>query len=145
MSLPFSRENTPGNTKESVSSNEDYFYNPDLDASFPPVQASVAPVVQEQETGGHNSSHDNSNNNTSNNNQHNVANSNNNHVPHPTDSSLSETTQSSDITNRSKKSKLRLTKSSEPSLSLPPVVILQNTRASEPTETAGFTFGFEVS
>ena len=145
MSLHFSRENTPGNTKESVSSNEDYFYNPDLDASFPPVQASVAPAVQEQETGGHNSSHDNSNNNTSNNNQHNVANSNNNHVPHPTDSSLSETTQSSDITNRSKKSKLRLTKSSEPSLSLPPVVILQNTRASEPTETAGFTFGFEVS
>merc|ERR1719394_1169160 len=33
------REYTPGgNTKESVSSNEDYFYNPDLDASFPPVQ-----------------------------------------------------------------------------------------------------------
>ena len=101
------------------------------------------PPVQEQETE-HNSSHDNRNNNTSNNNQHNVASSNNN-VPHPTDSSLSETTQSSDITNRSKKSKLRLTKSSEPSLSLPPVVILQTTRASEPTETAGFTFGFEVS
>merc|ERR1719410_1792244 len=74
--LQFSRENTPGNTKESVSSNEDYFYNPDLDASFPPVQASVPPV-QEQETE-HNSSHDNRNNNTSNNNQHNVASSNNN-------------------------------------------------------------------
>ena len=137
ISFVFSRENTPGNTKESVSSNEDYFYNPDLDASFPPVQASVPPV-QEQETG-QNSSQDNSNNNISNNNQHNVP-------PHPTDSSLSETTQSSDnTTNRSKKSKLRLTKSSEPSLSLPPVVILQTTRASEPTETAGFTFGFEVS
>ena len=118
-----SRENTPGNTKESVSSNEECFYNPDLD-SFPL-----------------HSSHDNSNNNTSHPHHHVSAGTNSN--TQLGDSSLSETPQSSDITNRSKKSKLRLTRSSDPSL--PPVVILQTNQASQPAETAGFTFGFEVS
>ena len=52
------RENTPANNKESVSSNDsnDYFYNPDLDSSFPPVQ--FQSEYQEEQT---QASHSNNN------------------------------------------------------------------------------------
>ena len=155
--LQFSRENTPGNTKESVSSNEDYFYNPELDTvSFPPVQPQPEPGPEQTN---YNSSHTKSSNNN-NSNQASAGSSitNNNPPPppapatqqdtHPTDSQPKCTvpgdSESSDRSSsvQCNKSKLRQTPS-DPSLSLPPVVILQNNEASDTAET-GFTFGFEV-
>ena len=155
--LQFSRENTPGNTKESVSSNEDYFYNPELDTvSFPPVQPQPEPGPEQTN---YNSSHTKSSNNN-NSNQASAGSSitKNNPPPpaapatqqdtHPTDSQPKCTvpgdSESSDRSSsvQCNKSKLRQTPS-DPSLSLPPVVILQNNEASDTAET-GFTFGFEV-
>ena len=143
------RESTPSNTKESVSSTEDYFYNPELDSSFPPVQL-------QSEVASHkpNSSQDNSNNNNDNNVNNNISddNSNNNPPapPPPTDSLENKTVDNKDNSEEpsdnktvSKKSKLRQNQS-DPSLLLPPVVILQNNDKTETAETSGFTFGFEV-
>ena len=143
------RESTPSNTKESVSSTEDYFYNPELDSSFPPVQL-------QSEVASHkpNSSQDNSNNNNDNNVNNNISddNSNNNPPapPPPTDIIENKTVDDKDNSEEpsdnktvSKKSKLRQNQS-DPSLLLPPVVILQNNDKTETAETSGFTFGFEV-
>merc|ERR1719394_2347575 len=144
------RASTPSNTKESVSSTEDYFYNPELDSSFPPVQL-------QSEVASHkpNSSQDNSNNNNDNNVNNNISddNSNNNPPapPPPTDSLENKTVDDKDNSEEpsdnktvSKKSKLRQNQS-DPSLLLPPVVILQNNDKTETAETSGFTFGFEVN
>ena len=157
------RESTPSNTKESVSSTEDYFYNPELDSSFPPVQLQSEVVSHK-----HNSSQDNSNNNNNINNNlnnnlsadNNVTNNNPPAPPptqpnHNTTDSLndnnktvndkhSEELSDSKTSFVSKKSKLRQNKS-DPSLLLPPVVILQTNEKTETAETSGFTFGFEVS
>ena len=128
------RENTPANNKESVSSydSNDYFYNPDLDSSFPPVQ--FHSEYQEEQT---QSSH-------SNNNTVNIAENNN------SQSQVTETTAASDnISDKKNKpshsncrSQLRQNKS-DSSLSVPPVVILQKHQTD--VESSGFTFGFEVS
>ena len=124
------RDNTPGNNKGSVSSSDsnDYFYNPDLDSSFPPVQFHSDYQESEQ----NNSSHVSSNNNT----VHILENNNSG----PATQSHVASDSSSDNTNS--KSQLRQNKS-ESSLSAPPVVILQNDQTD--AEPSGFTFGFEVS
>merc|ERR1719397_502563 len=140
------RENSPNtnNTnKESVSSNDsnDYFYNPDLDSSFPPVQFHS----DYQESEHNNSSH------LSNNNSVNISENNNSgHSPQSqvTDQSQSQSTSDNISDNQNKtlhtisRSQLRQNKS-ESSLSVPPVVILQNDQTD--TEPSGFTFGFEVN
>merc|ERR1719239_1909400 len=134
------RENTPANNKESVSSSDsnDYFYNPDLDSSFPPVQ--FHSEYQEEQT---QSSH-------SNNNSVNIGENNN------SKSQLTETTASSDNTSDKKnkpfhtncRSQLRQNKSDSslpgpPGPPGPPVVILQKHQTD--VESSGFTFGFEVN
>jgi len=145
------RENTPGvNTKESVSSNEDYFYNPDLDASFPPVQPpppfSILPEAEsaQNQSDSNNSSHSKHRNSNSSNNNHNITNNN----PPPTTQSTDTqqpTLRSQSASSENKlKSKLRQNKS-DPSIVLPPVVILQKEQFEANTSDTGFTFGFEVN
>ena len=129
------RENTPATNKDSVSSNDsnDYFYNPDLDSSFPPVQ--FHSEYQEEQS---QASHSNNNNNTVN-----IAGNNN------SQSQVTETTTASDNISDNKnktfqtncRSQLRQNKS-ESSLSVPPVVILQ--KHQNDVDSSGFTFGFEV-
>ena len=144
------RETTPGNAKESVSSNDtDYFYNPDLDSSFPPVSGHVPdPSLSTMDSPS--SSHNNNNNN----NNPVTDSDNNNPSPHNNQTTQSNPNKlkrlssgsncSSDL--NSNKAKLRQNKS-DPSLLLagaPPVVILQNDPVTETSESSGFTFGFEV-
>ena len=138
------RENTPPTNKESVSSTDsnDYFFNPDLGSSFPPVQFHS----DYQESEANNSSHVSSNNNT-------VHTSENNNSNHPTQSQVTEQSESCPASEPSSdnQTKTHNTNSgsqlrqniSESSPSVPPVVILQNDQAE--TESSGFTFGFEVS
>ena len=151
----FCREYTPGgNTKESVSSNEDYFYNPDLDASFPPVQPQTPfSILLEAESPQNQSESNNSSHskhrsyNSSSNNNNNIA---NNNPPPPTTQTQStdtqhQTSRNQSVTSDNKlKSNLRQNKS-DPSIVLPPVVILQKEQFEANTTDTGFTFGFEVS
>ena len=124
-----------------MSSNEDYFYNPDLDNSFPPVSATVADNVTES------SSH---NNNVNNNTTDTVTSEPNNN---PDTDSLTQPEshpnlgESPSDNNPSSSCKKIQQNKSDSSVSLqPPVVILQtNESSSDLNETSGFTFGFEVS
>ena len=136
------RETTPGNTaKESVSSSDtDYFYNPDLDTSFPPVSGHVPDSLST--TDSPSSSHNNNTNpvtdhDTPLNNQTTQSNPNSNKLKRLSSGSNC----SSDL--NSNKAKLRQNKSDPSLLHAPPVVILQND-STESNESSGFTFGFEV-
>jgi len=149
------REYTPGgNTKESVSSNEDYFYNPDLDASFPPVQPQTPfSILLEAESPQNQSESNNSSHskhrsyNSSSNNNNNIT---NNNPPPPTTQTQStdtqhQTSRNQSVTSDNKlKSNLRQNKS-DPSIVLPPVVILQKEQFEANSTDTGFTFGFEVN
>ena len=116
-----------------MSSNDDYFYNPDLDNSFPPVSGPV-PDSSLSTVDSPASSHNNNNNPVTDhdNNPHNQSNK---------LKRLSSGSNSSDL--NSNKAKLRQNKSDPSILCAPPVVILQND-STESTESSGFTFGFEV-
>ena len=149
--IMFCRENTPGNTKESVSSNEDYFYNPDLDASFPPVQSQQpqsclndtdTAQIQYQDTNSSHSKHRSYNSNNNNNN--NITNNNSPPTTQAADTQQQNSRNSSVASDSKLKSNLRQNKS-DPSIVLPPVVILQNEPIEANAADTGFTFGFEVS